>query len=111
MLGALPAGLLEPGGRARWWPVAVGAALLALVWAGGMLRLAGAEVAEVDGVRLRLVQGNVPQGDKWRPEMRSYWFSHHLSLSAQPRRRHHPPRLAGISEPLRRSRRSRKRAR
>jgi apolipoprotein N-acyltransferase len=81
VLGALPAGLLEPGGRARWWPVAAGAAGLALVWAGGMARLAGAVVEEVPDVRLRLVQGNVPQEDKWRPEMRSHWFDHHLRLS------------------------------
>jgi apolipoprotein N-acyltransferase len=80
-LGALPAGLLEPGGRARWWPVAVGAALLALVWIGGMARLGGAEVEEVQGVRLRLVQGNEPQEHTWRPEMRNRWFAHHLALS------------------------------
>jgi apolipoprotein N-acyltransferase len=81
-LGALPAGLLEPGGRARWWPVAVGAAFLGLVWIGGTVRLADARPEEVPGVRLRLVQGNVPQQDKWRPEMRNQWFSHHLNLSA-----------------------------
>jgi apolipoprotein N-acyltransferase len=80
-LGALPVGLLEASGRRRWWPVAAGAALLALIWLGGMARLAGASVEEVAGVRLRLVQGNVPQEDKWRPEMRNYWFAHHLRLS------------------------------
>jgi apolipoprotein N-acyltransferase len=83
VLGALPAGLLEPGGRARWWPIVVGAAVLALVWTGGMVRLAGAEVEEVPEIRLRLVQGNVPQEDKWRPEMRSHWFGHHLGLSGR----------------------------
>jgi apolipoprotein N-acyltransferase len=83
VLGALPAGLLEPGGRARWWPLAVAAAALALIWAGGMARLAGAAVEEVPQIRLRLVQGNVPQEDKWRPEMRSHWFGHHLGLSAR----------------------------
>jgi len=34
-------------------------------------------------VKLRLVQGNVPQRDKWRQEMRNYWFNHHLDLSSQ----------------------------
>jgi apolipoprotein N-acyltransferase len=82
-LGALPAGLLEPGGRARWRPVAVGVAVLALIWLGGTVRLAGAKVEEVQGVRLRLVQGNVPQEDKWRPAMRNHWFAHHLRLSSE----------------------------
>ena len=80
-LGALPAGLLEPGPR-RWWPLAAGAALLGLIWVGGALRLSDAEVAYVADVRLRLVQGNVPQEDKWRPEMRNRWFGHHLALSS-----------------------------
>jgi apolipoprotein N-acyltransferase len=80
-LGALPAVLLEPGGRARWWPVALGAALLGVVWTGGAIRLADAKLEEVPGVRLRLVQGNVPQQDKWRPEMRNQWLAHHMQLS------------------------------
>jgi apolipoprotein N-acyltransferase len=81
-LGALPAGLLEPGGRERWWPLAAGAAVLGLVWIGGALRLGDAEVSYVPDVKLRLVQGNVPQKDKWRPEMRNRWFGHHLDLTA-----------------------------
>jgi apolipoprotein N-acyltransferase len=38
-------------------------------------------VAEFPDIRLRLVQGNVPQEDKWRPKMRNHWFGHHLALS------------------------------
>ena len=110
-LGALPAGLLEPGGRARWWPVAVGAAVLALVWIGGTLRLADAEVEEVPGVRLRLVQGNVPQQDKWQPEMRDHWFGHHLGLSGRDARGITHVDLAGIREPLPARAGSRRRAR
>ena len=82
VIGALPAVLLEPGGRARWWPIAVGAAVLAMIWGGGMARLSGATVAEVPDIRLRLVQGNVPQNQKWKPELRNRWFGHHLGLSA-----------------------------
>jgi apolipoprotein N-acyltransferase len=55
--------------------------LLGLVWAGGALRLAEATVEDVPGIRLRLVQGNVPQADKWRSELRNQWFGHHLRLS------------------------------
>jgi len=82
LLGALPAALLEPGGRRPWWPVAAGAAALGLVWLGGMVRLAGAESAAVPDIRLRLVQGNVPQENKWQPELRARWFARHLQLSA-----------------------------
>ena len=60
LLGALPAALLEPGGRARWRPAAAGAAAARPGLVGGALRLADAAVA--GGRRasaLRLVQGNV----------------------------------------------------
>jgi apolipoprotein N-acyltransferase len=50
--------------------VAAVAALLAVVWAGGMIRLAGAGADTVEGVRLRLVQPNIPQKIKWRRELR-----------------------------------------
>ena len=34
-------------------------------------------------MRLRLVQGNVAQQEKWRPEGRARVFQRHLALSAQ----------------------------
>lgn len=80
-LGALPAGLLEPRGRARWRPVLAGLAVLGLVWLGGSLRLSGAAVEFVPEVRLRLVQGNVAQHHKWQPELRARWFERHLELT------------------------------
>jgi apolipoprotein N-acyltransferase len=46
------------------------------------VRLAGAEPVAVPDIRLRLVQGNVPQENKWRPELRARWFARHLQLSA-----------------------------
>jgi apolipoprotein N-acyltransferase len=85
-LGALPASLLEPGGPQRWRPVLAGALVLALLWAGGTLRLAAAEGGVVPDVRLRLVQGNIAQHHKWQPELRARWFQRHLELSAQPPR-------------------------
>jgi apolipoprotein N-acyltransferase len=83
LVGALPAALLEPGGGARWRPVAVAIAIPALLWVGGALRLAGAEADPVEGVELRLVQGNVAQHHKWQPELRARWFGRHLELSAE----------------------------
>ena len=50
---------------------------------GGALRLAGAGTGTIDGVRLRLVQANVAQHHKWKPELREALFKRHLQLSAQ----------------------------
>lgn len=41
-----------------------------LLWAGGAWRLSGAADGDVPGVRLRLIQPNVAQRDKWKPELR-----------------------------------------
>jgi apolipoprotein N-acyltransferase len=84
LVGALPAALLEPGGRERWRPAAAAVLILALLWVGGALRLAGATAQPVEDVTLRLVQGNIAQHHKWQPELRARWFQRHLELSAQP---------------------------
>ena len=81
-LGAVPAALLEPSSRARWQPLAAGAALLAAVWVGGALRLMDGVAEPTDAVHLRLVQGNIAQQDKWQPEGRARAFERHLALSA-----------------------------
>ena len=90
-VAALPATLLEPGdgaaagGRGRLvLPPLLGALALTLVWAGGQARLALADVEPTPGVRLRLVQANVPQDRKWDPEERERWFRRHLELSVPP---------------------------
>ena len=83
LIGALPAALLEPGARARWWPAAAAALLLVLLWAGGALRLGSATPAP-PGPLLRLVQANVAQHHKWQPALRAQWFERHLELSAEP---------------------------
>ncbi len=71
---AMPAVLAEGGGTRRMRRggvfVAAAAAVLAAVWAGGTMRLAGAGEDRVEGVRLRLVQPNIPQKIKWRRELR-----------------------------------------
>lgn len=88
LAAASPAALAPPAQAARrpavLWPVALGAALLLAVGVGGGLRLAGAEAGVVDGVRLRIVQANIPQRLKWEPEQRLDIFRRHLELSAQP---------------------------
>lgn len=47
----------------------------------GMVRLAQPLPADVGGVTLRIVQPNIAQKDKWRPELRAANFSRLLRLS------------------------------
>lgn len=80
---AAPAALRGPGRRtARYALPAVAASVLAggIVW--GSVRLA-APVAAVDGVRLRIVQPNVAQADKWRPQLRAAHLDRLFDLSRQ----------------------------
>jgi apolipoprotein N-acyltransferase len=89
VVAAMPAVLAEPAtgepqGRRRWMPVLVSAGVLALVWAGGEWRLAGAGNETVPGVRLRLVQPNIPQNQKWKQELRRGHVLKQLELSNRP---------------------------
>ena len=99
VVGAAPAALAGPrtgpgsGRSASAW-VAVAfftIALPAAVWAGGALRLSAAPVyspddtaAMVPGVRLRIVQANIPQRRKWQPGLRAGHLQRHVALSRQP---------------------------
>lgn len=47
----------------------------------GYLRLQANDTQFVDGVRLRLVQPNIPQKEKWIPENRAAIFQKHLRVS------------------------------
>ena len=86
LLFASPASFFAPrgSGLAGRWPSAALAALmlaalgLGFVWGGQ--RLASAEVADA-GVRLRIVQANVDQADKWRPENSEEIFLGYLDLT------------------------------
>jgi len=59
--------------------------LMALVLASGTLwghlRLQAHDIQFVDGVRLRIVQPNIPQKEKWKPENRAAIFQKHLRVS------------------------------
>ena len=78
---ALPAGLIEGSRRARLVAAAIGFSILAGVWIGGSLRLAGARDERVANVGLRLVQANIPQREKWRRELRDRNLGLHYRLS------------------------------
>lgn len=91
---AMPAALtparlptLAVAGRRRRTLTAVVAAFLALavVWAGGAVRLWLAGAGEtVPGVRLRLVQPNISQTEKWSPSLRGAHFLSQVRMGMLP---------------------------
>jgi apolipoprotein N-acyltransferase len=62
----------------------VAAGVLAGLAAFGFWRLGAASDAVVDGVRLRLVQANVSQNEKWQRDRLSENFIRHLDMSRAP---------------------------
>jgi apolipoprotein N-acyltransferase len=78
--------LAAPATRAsarRWAGALAGAAVLAAVAAAGAVRLSAAETGAVPGVRLRLVQANIDQRDKWRTDRRAANYALQLEMSRQ----------------------------
>lgn len=64
------------------WPVVcISASILAALWAGGTIRLSGVETLYVPDVKLRLVQPNIPQAQKWQRELRSGHVLRQLDMS------------------------------
>ena len=67
----LPASVIDARGKAieRVWPLMVSIGLIGAVFLFGILRVPGQAVPVFEGVALRLVQPNVPQSEKWKPEL------------------------------------------
>lgn len=85
-IAAMPATLARRGAglSQRWIGTAAAAAVLATGWSYGSLRLAASGDDVVPGVRLRLVQPDVPQSLKWDPSLREQHFQQTLALSRAP---------------------------
>ncbi|MBV9061940.1 MAG: apolipoprotein N-acyltransferase, partial [Alphaproteobacteria bacterium] len=77
--------LLCDGSRQKYLPIALAAVFLAL-WACGALRLGLTPTATVPGVRLRLVQPNVAQADKYKPSLRAAHWQELVNLTGTQRR-------------------------
>ncbi len=79
---AAPATLADAGGASRrWGPPAAALLLLLGLAAGGALRLPSGPMPEVPGVRLRLVQANIPQDARFNPRNRDGILERYLGLS------------------------------
>ncbi|WP_051335706.1 apolipoprotein N-acyltransferase [Methylocapsa acidiphila] len=94
LLSSAPAVLADaapkPGARdgslRRWASAPAGVMLFALlafaaICGFGALRLATADRADVAGVTLRIMQPNLPQDDRFRPENKAEILAHYLRLS------------------------------
>lgn len=68
-------------------------ALPVLAWAGGAARLASADRGIDETVIIRVVQGNIAQKDKWKPELRGRHISRYLELSHRSEPTHRAPGL------------------
>lgn len=83
LLGASLAELASPRPRAWILPAAM-AGLFAALWAGGDVRLSLVHPGTVPGVRLRLVEPDVPQTEKMRPDFALRNWRRLLDLSRAP---------------------------
>ncbi|MEE2720387.1 MAG: apolipoprotein N-acyltransferase [Pseudomonadota bacterium] len=71
------------GRRSLSVPVS-GLAILAVLSGAGFLRLSDTPGGTVPGVMLRIVQPNIAQRDKWRPDRRAPNYARHIEMSAIP---------------------------
>ncbi len=83
---AAPAALGGPDrlGLARAAPGAAAFAIFAVLYAAGVGRLVSAPEDVTPGVRLRIVQADINQREKWRPENRDAVVERYLALTRAP---------------------------
>ena len=83
ILFALPALMVDNTreGRKGTKPLFATASLLACLTVFGMVRLHLGETAFVPGVKIRILQPNLPQDEKFRPEHKDAILRHYLALS------------------------------
>jgi apolipoprotein N-acyltransferase len=80
---ASPAALADPPEATRrpWLPTALSALLLAVLAAFGFYRLGTIDADHVEGVRLRIMQPNLPQDEKFRPAAKNKVLDLYSSIS------------------------------
>jgi apolipoprotein N-acyltransferase len=83
-IGAAPGIWRRDGGRGQIVALAAAGLALALLWGGGALRLATAHAPPPHPLRLRIVQANIPQSEKWSPQALRSIIERHVKLTALP---------------------------
>ena len=78
--------------KVRAWTLGLAVLALAALWGGGALRLAAAR-PDTPGLRVRVVQANIPQADKWTAEAFQDIFNRHIRLTAAPAADGHLPEV------------------
>lgn len=81
LLGALPAAVVSGGRRTQAGAVTAILLLPAVFFSHGAWRLSTAETAMVEGVVVRVVQGNVPQVEKWDHGLRVGHLTRYANLT------------------------------
>lgn len=85
LIFALPAASMDSDARGSWqrrmMPAATSASLLIAMLAIGAWRLSGPELPPQSAAKLRLVQPNIPQAEKWEGANRQRIFQTFLDLS------------------------------
>jgi len=92
-----PAGALDVTARGRAALPALMALLLVAAGLWGQHRLASADSGAVPGVRLRIMQPNIPQSEKWRDNSRNWVFETYLDVSRYGTGAKGPDPLAGVT--------------
>lgn len=85
LTGAMPGAAWRATGRARRGAFVAAFVLPLAIWAAGTARLSGPTPSST-GISLRIVQGNIPQSEKWAPGSRERTLETYLRLSTRPGR-------------------------
>jgi len=65
----------------HWRGTGLGIFLLICLWVSGQYRLSDSEISFIENVRIRIVQPNVKQKEKWQPANRNRIFADYIELS------------------------------
>jgi len=65
----------------RWRGIGLGVFLLIFLWVSGQYRLSTSEISFNDNVRIRIMQPNIKQKEKWQPANRNRIFADYIELS------------------------------
>ncbi len=92
LVAAMPTVLADTG-RLSSGLAAIGLSVLglALIWGGGMMRLSSTGTEYVEGVKLRLVQPNIPQRLKWKSGYKAGHVKKQVELSLRAAKDGIPP--------------------